>query len=91
MSEHITHTAVLDDCFRLMQASDEISDPLKEAAQSHRDFARLGSITCYGARFTFSLLDSFRTRWSERTPKSASKRSSPLCWDGCAIAPPTDR
>jgi hypothetical protein len=39
MSEHITHTAVLDDCFRLMQASDEISDPLKEAAQSHRDFA----------------------------------------------------
>jgi hypothetical protein len=52
-----------------MQASDEISDALKEAAKSHRDFARLCSITRYGDRFTFSLLDSFRTRWSERTPE----------------------
>lgn len=66
MSENVTHTGILDDCFRLMQVSDEICDAFKEVAESQNDFARLGGITRSGDRFTVQLLESFRQRWAER-------------------------
>ena len=69
MSESVTHTGILDDCFRLMQVSDPICDAFKEVAESENDFARLGGITRSGDRFTVQLLDRFRKRWAERKPE----------------------
>ena len=69
MSENITHTAVLDDCFRLMLASDEICDAFKEVGRAQRDFAWMGSVTRSGDRFTVRLLSAFRSRWDARTPE----------------------
>ena len=74
MSENIVHTAILDDCFRLMEASNEICAAFKETGRAQRDFARLGSITRWGDRFTFSLLEDFRARWADR---SADDRLEP--------------
>ncbi|MDP6778525.1 MAG: hypothetical protein QGI83_17355 [Candidatus Latescibacteria bacterium] len=48
MSENVTHTGVLDDCFRLMQVSDEICDAFKEVAQTQIDFAQYGGVTRSG-------------------------------------------
>lgn len=69
MSENITHTAILDDCFRLMLASDTICDAFKLAGREQRDFARLGGVTRYGDMFTTRLLDDYRARWATRTPE----------------------
>ncbi len=82
MSENVTHTGILDDCFRLMQVSDEICDAFKEVAVSQNDFARLGGITRSGDRFTVQLLDSFRKRWADRKPedKLESKLAFVLGW-----------
>jgi len=66
VSESIAHTAVLDDGFRLVGASDCICSDLKQVAASHHDFARLGSVTRSGDRFTVQLLGRFRSRWEGR-------------------------
>lgn len=68
MSENVTHTGILDDCFRLMSVSDEICEAFKICAREQNDFARLGGITRKGDRFTVSLLTDFRSRWGGRTP-----------------------
>jgi hypothetical protein len=69
MSENITHTAILDDCFRLMLHSDGIAEPLKLAAREHHEFARLGGVTRSGDMFTVQLLQQYREAWPQRTPQ----------------------
>ncbi|OGG56262.1 MAG: hypothetical protein A3F84_10340 [Candidatus Handelsmanbacteria bacterium RIFCSPLOWO2_12_FULL_64_10] len=69
MSENVTHTAVLDDCFRLMLASDEVCEAFKEVGRTQRGFARLGGVTRSGDRFTVQLLTDFRARWKTRRPE----------------------
>ena len=68
MSENITHTAVVDDGLRLMQASDTICEPFKLAAREHLDMAHLGCMTRAGDRCNPGLLAAFRDRWADRTP-----------------------
>jgi len=68
VSENITHTGILDDCFRLMLASEEICDAFKQSVREKKDFARLGGITRSGDRFTVQLLTEFRDRWEGRSP-----------------------
>ena len=70
MSENVTHTAVLDDCFRLMLASDQICPAFKAAGREHHEFAQLGSITRWGDRFTVKLLADHRAAWPDRTPEA---------------------
>lgn len=71
MSERITHTAVLDDCLRLVRVSSAIGGPFKGAAQEYAELARLASATRLGDRFTVALLDRLRMEWPNRTPESA--------------------
>jgi hypothetical protein len=68
MSENITHTAIADDCLRLLRAAREICPAFQEVARDQREVARLGGITRYGDRFTVRLLESFRARWPTRQP-----------------------
>ncbi|TDG00609.1 hypothetical protein [Paenibacillus piri] len=69
MSEHVTHTAVLEDCFNLMFASDGINPAFKEAGRKYPHFAQFGSVTRSGDRFTINLLKDYRGRWESRTPE----------------------
>ncbi len=69
MSENVTHTAALDDCFRLMLTSDEVCEAFKEVGRTQRAFARLGGVTRSGDRFTVQLLTDFRVRWKGRRPE----------------------
>ena len=68
MSENITHTAVVDDCLRLMLASDTICAPFKQAARENLSMAHLGCMTRAGDRCNPGLLETFRDRWEGRDP-----------------------
>ena len=63
MSENIVHIGVVDDCFRLMEASQSICPAFKQVAHEHRRFAHLGAITRKGDMFTYDLLDRMRRDW----------------------------
>lgn len=63
MSENITHTAITDDCARLVRFSPSMADAFKRSLTEHPDIARLGGITRYGDRFSVGLLTTIRDRW----------------------------
>ncbi len=67
MSENITHTAVCDDCLRILQVLPEICPAFKEAAAAHKDIARLGALTRAGDCCSPVLLEDFRDRRDKRT------------------------
>jgi hypothetical protein len=60
MSENITHTAVVDDSLRLMQAAGTVCEAFNQAARDHLDMAHLGCMTRAGDRCTPGLLTAFR-------------------------------
>ncbi len=60
MSESITHTSVVDDCCRLVQACDDICDDFKTIFSERIELARLGGITRHGDRHNPQLLSKFR-------------------------------
>ncbi|BFT72731.1 hypothetical protein [Paenibacillus sp. P36] len=66
MSENVTHTAVVEDCFNLMLASERICSAFKEAGKDHIRFIQFGSVTRSGDKFTVNLLDKYRTIWPAR-------------------------
>ena len=66
MSENITHTAVNDDCFRLMSISPKICDTFQSVGREHLDIARLGAVTRSADRFTPQLFQRFRDGWLDR-------------------------
>ncbi len=68
MSENITHTAVVDDSLRLMQAAGTVCEAFNQAARDHLDMAHLGCMTRGGDRCNPGLLTTFRDRWADRTP-----------------------
>lgn len=66
MSENVTHTAVVEDCFNFMFASDQICDAFKEAGRNHIQFSQFGSVTRSGDKFTVALLDKYRMNYDAR-------------------------
>lgn len=70
MSEHITHTAVYDDCARLALHSKAICQPFKLCLTRHHEIARLGAITRSGDRFTVQVLRTARESWANRAEGS---------------------
>ena len=68
MSENITHTAVCDDCLRLMSQMPDICDAFKQAIAEHLDVAQLGSVTRSTDTFNPGLLKRLRDDWDNRKP-----------------------
>jgi hypothetical protein len=66
MSEHITHTAVMDDGARLAIHSKEICEAFKLAFSKRLDIARFSAMTRSGDNFTVRLLRDVREKWPER-------------------------
>lgn len=62
MSERITHTAVVDDCFRLATADPSLHPAIRTAMTTHHDLARLASATRHGDRHNVGLLEGIRDR-----------------------------
>jgi len=69
MSENITHTAVCDDCLRLMSQMPEICEAFKQAVVNHLDIAQLGAVTRSTDSFNPGLLKRLRDGWDNRQPK----------------------
>jgi hypothetical protein len=67
MSENITHVAVCDDCHRLLSRLPQICSAFQEAI-THRELARLGSVTRATDRFNPPLLARIREGWAGREP-----------------------
>ncbi|MGD2174143.1 MAG: hypothetical protein PVJ27_01980 [Candidatus Brocadiaceae bacterium] len=67
MSENITHTAVCDDCCRLILHDTDTCAAFRESLSSHHDAARLGGVTRWGDRFTVDLLGRYREAWPARS------------------------
>ncbi|TBL69693.1 hypothetical protein [Paenibacillus thalictri] len=78
MSENVTHTAVVEDCFLMMFASERICEAFKEAGRSQIRFSQYGSVTRSGDKFTIALLDKYRASWHER--KEADRLSYKLAF-----------
>ena len=63
MSENITHTAIVDDCARLVSQSPGICPIFQQCWSAHPDIARLGGITRSGDVHNPRLLAEYRRRW----------------------------
>lgn len=60
MSEHITHTGVMDDCFRLAISDTSLHPHCEGAMVKHYDLARMACVTRWGDQFTVQLAEEFR-------------------------------
>lgn len=74
MSENITHTAIVDDCARLVSHTVGICPVFQQCWSAHPDIARLGGITRSGDFHNPGLLADYRQRWpmqqaGERLPQ----------------------
>lgn len=63
MSETITHTLVMDDCFRLLLAGEEICETFRDTLVHCKSFARLGAVTRSGDSFSAALLSKYREHY----------------------------
>ena len=63
MSEHIVHTAVLEDAFALGVRWPRLSAEFRRILSEQLPFALLGCITVSGDRFSFKLLERFKKTW----------------------------
>lgn len=69
MAEHITYTAVQDDCFRLMLVSNDTCDDFDTVSYTQLESGRLGSVTVGNELPFVDLLESLRARWQNRQPE----------------------
>ncbi|MFW6309174.1 MAG: hypothetical protein ACOC1S_04070 [bacterium] len=65
MSEHVVHTAVLEDCLNIMSVSGKLNETFLEIITKYREFAEMGSITKSGDKFTYKLLEKYRDQADE--------------------------
>jgi hypothetical protein len=80
MSEHIVHTGILEDSAALMPYIKEIPNSFVKAMQRHIGFARLGCITVSGDRYSFRLLEEFKSQWKKRNDLLEAKLAFVLGW-----------
>lgn len=82
MSEKIVHTAVVDDCARIVQQDAAICPAFKTVLAEHLELARLGGATRLGDRHNPGLLTRYRELWPERGrhPALGAKLAFVLGW-----------
>lgn len=80
MSEHIVHTAVLEDAFALGTRWPRLSVEFRRILFEQLPFALLGCITVSGDRFSFKLLDRFKKTWPEHPYEDEIKLGFVLGW-----------
>lgn len=68
MSEHITHTAVMDDAVRLALHSPEICEEFRTVLARKMEVCRFAAMTRSGDKHTVALLRKLRDQWPQRRP-----------------------
>ncbi len=68
MSEHITHTAVMDDGVRLALHSPHVCRDFKDVLARKMDVCRFAAMTRSGDMFTVAMLRKLRDHWPSRRP-----------------------
>ena len=80
MSEHIVHTAVLEDAFALGVRWPLLSEEFRRILAEQLSFARLGCVTVSGDRFSFYLLDRLKKIWPTHSYEDEIKLGFVLGW-----------
>lgn len=82
MSEGITHSAIVDDCARLVLSGPGICPAFKTVLGEHLAIARLGGVTRHGDRHNPPLLERYREQWArpERPESVPMKLAFVLGW-----------
>ena len=80
MSEHIVHTAVLEDTFRIAGGLPGIPESFREVMRDFEAFAQLGCITVSGDTFSFRLLEEYKPLWAGRDELLKAKTAFVLGW-----------
>lgn len=80
MSEHIVHTAILEDSFRIGRGLPGIPEGFREIMRDLESFAQLGCITVSGDQFSFRLLEQYKPLWSARDELLKAKVAFVLGW-----------
>ncbi|HBY58866.1 MAG TPA: hypothetical protein DEH78_03535 [Solibacterales bacterium] len=80
MSEHITHVAVFEDCCRLALHSGRLAGPFRTVLNKHWDFARFGSTSRSGDRFSIAILKYCRENWPDGGKNVEEKLAFVVAW-----------
>lgn len=80
MSEHIVHTAILEDSFRIGVGLSCIPESFREIMKNFEHFAQLGCITVSGDQFSFRLLEEYKPLWPHRDELLKAKLAFVLGW-----------
>lgn len=80
MSEHLVHTAILNDTIRLLNALEKEGSPWWKVIPRHEAFAFLGCVTVAGDSFSFRLLEQLRGEGGQSDPYWAAKLAFVLGW-----------
>lgn len=80
MSEHIVHTAVLEDSFAICQGLSELPEDFRKIMRDHARFAQLGSITVAGDTYSTRLLDEYKGKWNNRDDNMQARLAFVLGW-----------
>lgn len=80
MSEHLVHSAVLRDSFRLVVSLPNTSKRLRHIIEQYQKFATLGCITVSGDSFSFRLLERYREKELKNDPYLDAKLAFVLGW-----------
>jgi hypothetical protein len=80
MSEHVVHTGIVEDSVALMPYLKKIPADFVKAVEKHIGFAKLGSITVSGDRFSFRLLEEYKPLWKNRDDLLEAKLAFVLGW-----------
>jgi len=80
MSEHIVHTAILEDTFRIGKGLPGVPDSFREVMRDFEAFSQLGCITVSGDQFSFRLLEQYKPLWPQRDELLKAKTAFVLGW-----------
>ncbi|HIR57845.1 MAG TPA: hypothetical protein IAA54_09245 [Candidatus Gallacutalibacter pullicola] len=80
MSEHIVHTAILEDSFHIGVGLPKIPESFREVMRDFENFSRLGCITVSGDQFSFRLLEEYKPLWPRRDELLKAKLAFVLGW-----------
>lgn len=82
MSEHIVHTAIVDDCLVLIRRSPTIHPAFVAVVSEHAEIARLGGITRSGDKHNPRLLSELRAGypWAADDSQSATRLAFVIGW-----------
>ncbi len=80
MSEHLVHSAILNDSLLLIERMDSVAPSLKALLARYHRFALLGCVTVSGDSFSYRLLEQFKREAGMADPYLGAKTAFVIGW-----------